>query len=85
MGEMFELGHLAGGGGHGTNAVHQSDHFCGILLESLTGELVAVICDEFARRLSTLIDKSSKYRFYYDRILGFRNAAEERRALHTSA
>jgi len=43
------------------------------------------ICDEFARRLSTLIDKSSKYRFYYDRILGFRNAAEERRALHTSA
>src|SRR2546422_788700 len=48
------------------------------------GKMVA-ICDEFAGRLSTLSGKSPAYRASYDRILDVRNAAEERRRLHSRA
>ena len=43
------------------------------------------ICDEFARRLSTLAEKGPAFRAAYDRILDLRNAAEERRQLHCRA
>lgn len=43
------------------------------------------ICDEFARRLSTLALQQPGYRSAYDRILDLRNAAEERRQLHSHA
>ena len=43
------------------------------------------ICDEFARRLSTLARQQPVYRSAYDRILDLRNAAEERRQLHSRA
>jgi hypothetical protein len=46
---------------------------------------MATICDEFARRLSELTGKGATYRAAYDRVLDFRNAAEERRRLHTKA
>jgi len=45
------------------------------------GKMVT-ICDEFARRLASLANKSAAYRSSYDRILDLRNAAEERRSLH---
>ena len=48
------------------------------------GKMVT-ICDEFARRLSELRRKGGSYRTAYDRILDFRNAAEDRRRLHTKA
>src|ERR1041385_2211908 len=48
------------------------------------GKMVT-ICDEFARRLSALAGKHPRYRASYDRILDLRNAAEDRRALHTRA
>ena len=40
------------------------------------------ICDDFARRLSTLASRHPAHRASYDRILDLRNAAEERRRLH---
>lgn len=43
------------------------------------------ICDEFARRRSTLALQQPIYRSAYDRILDLRNAAEERRQLHSRA
>jgi hypothetical protein len=46
------------------------------------GKTVA-ICDEFARRLSTLAATQPVYRAAYDRILDFRNAADERCRLHS--
>jgi len=46
---------------------------------------MVTICDEFARRLSELRGKGVSYRTAYDRILDFRNAAEERRRFHTKA
>lgn len=48
------------------------------------GKMVA-ICDEFARWFSTLAGKRPAYRASYDRILDVRNAAEERRRLHSRA
>src|SRR5262245_25151485 len=48
------------------------------------GKMVT-ICDEFGRRLSALAGKRPAYRASYDRILDLRNAAEERRRLHTRA
>ena len=48
------------------------------------GKMVS-ICDEFARRLSELRGKGVSYRTAYDRILDFRNAAEERRRFHAKA
>ena len=48
------------------------------------GKMVT-ICDEFARRLSNVKGKSASYRASHDRILDFRNAAEERRRFHTKA
>src|SRR5512138_903117 len=48
------------------------------------GKMVT-ICDEFARRLSEVTGKSASYRASDDRILDFRNAAEERRRLHITA
>ena len=48
------------------------------------GKMVT-ICDEFARRLSEVRGKSASYRASHDRILDFRNAAEERRRFHTKA
>ena len=44
---------------------------------------MVTICDEFARRLSDLAGKRASYRSTYDRILDLRNAAEERRQLHS--
>ncbi len=44
---------------------------------------MAGICDEFARRLSALAGTRATYRAAYDRILDVRNAAEERRQLHS--
>jgi len=44
---------------------------------------MAGICDEFARRLSELAGTRATYRAAYDRILDVRNAAEERRQLHS--
>jgi hypothetical protein len=41
------------------------------------------ICDECARRLSTIASQSKSYRTSYDRILDLRNAAEERCQLHS--
>ena len=41
------------------------------------------ICDEFARRLSSIASRRKRYRASYDRILDVRNAAEERRQLHS--
>jgi hypothetical protein len=46
---------------------------------------MVTICDEFARRLSDVKGKSASYRASHDRILDFRNAAEERRRFHTKA
>jgi hypothetical protein len=46
---------------------------------------MVTICDDFARRLSSLVNTRSVYRTSYDRILDFRNAAEERRRLHLGA
>jgi len=46
---------------------------------------MVTICDDFARRLSSLVNTHSVYRASYDRILDFRNAAEERRRLHLGA
>jgi hypothetical protein len=43
------------------------------------------ICDEFARRLSSLAADRPVYRPSHDRILDLRNAAEERRRLHLRA
>ena|ERR1041384_3453421 len=43
------------------------------------------ICDEFGRRLSSLIRQRPAFRASYDRILDLRNAAEERRRLHCRA
>jgi hypothetical protein len=48
------------------------------------GKMVT-ICDEFARRLSALRGKGASYQASHDRILDFRNAAEERRRLHAKA
>jgi len=48
------------------------------------GKMVS-ICDEFARRLTALANKGATYQATYDRILDLRNAAEERRALHSRA
>lgn len=45
------------------------------------GKMVA-ICDDVARQLAGLADKSATYRNSYDHILDLRNAAEERRSLH---
>ena|SRR5438477_954127 len=47
------------------------------------GKMVT-ICDEFARRISTLAGRQTSYRASHDRILDLRNAAEERRRLHSS-
>src|SRR5260370_38911526 len=44
---------------------------------------MVTICDEFARRLSAVVGKYATCREYYDRILDLRNAAEERRLLHS--
>src|SRR5207249_3105280 len=44
---------------------------------------MVAICDEFARRLSTLAGTRPSYRASHDRILDLRNAAEERRRLHS--
>ena len=44
---------------------------------------MAGICDEFGRRLSALASQGPAYRAAYDRILDLRNAAEERRQLHS--
>jgi hypothetical protein len=41
------------------------------------------ICDEFARRLSSIASQRKSYRTSYDQILDLRNAAEERRQLHS--
>lgn len=41
------------------------------------------VCDEFARRLSDRVDRSPAFRAFYDRVLDLRNAAEERRQLHS--
>jgi hypothetical protein len=46
---------------------------------------MVAICDEFARRLSALANKRPAYRASHDRILDFRNAAEDRRQLHCRA
>lgn len=43
------------------------------------------ICDEFGRRPSALASQVPTYRAAYDRILDLRNAAEERRQLHSRA
>lgn len=48
------------------------------------GKMVT-ICDEVARRLSALRGKGASYQASHDRILDFRNAAEERRRFHTKA
>src|SRR5260370_89333 len=53
-------------------------------------ELVAAIwtkivsmCDEFARRLSSIASQRKSYRTSYEQILDLRNAAEQRPQLHT--
>lgn len=51
-------------------------------VEEIWRQMVS-ICDEFARRLSALAGKRAAYRASYDRILDLRNAAEERRWLHS--
>jgi len=48
------------------------------------GKMVS-ICDELARRLSSFAARGAAFRASHDRILDFRNAAEERRKLHTKA
>ena len=53
-------------------------------VEEIWGKMVT-ICDEFARRLSALAAKQPAHRASYDRILDVRNAAEERRRLHSRA
>ena len=46
---------------------------------------MVAICDEFARRLSALVNRQPACQASYDRILDLRNAAEERRRLHGRA
>ena len=46
---------------------------------------MVAICDEFGRRLSSLVSRRPVHQASYDRILDLRNAAEERRRLHCRA
>ncbi len=62
----------------------QKNEACLERVAEIWSKMVA-ICDEFARRLSTLLGTRPVYRASYDRILDLRNAAEERRRLHCRA